>query len=65
MAAVLDDNARIEADAKHSERLVVIGMSEEARLLFVVCAELHDDVVRIIAARRASPSQRKRYAQAR
>lgn len=62
-AAVLDPIALVDPDSEHADRLVVIGMSSAARVLFVVVAEVQGDVIRIISARKASPTQRKRYAQ--
>ena len=63
--SLYDPDARLEADATKTGRLVLIGLSSEARLLFVVLAEIHEDVVRIISARKASPAHRKRYGQTR
>jgi uncharacterized DUF497 family protein len=43
------------------ERMNVIGHSNQGRVLFVVTVELHEDLYRIISARKASPHERKRY----
>ena len=58
-----DPNALETADTKHSfdeARFSIIGYSTR-RLLFVVFAERHGDMVRIISARRPTPSERKAY----
>lgn len=61
-----DPNARTEADEGHDDRLILIGLSASARTLFVVFVELEaDDLLRIVSARKASPAQRKRYAETR
>ena len=48
-------------DEAQPERLVLIGVSEKARVLYTVFAELADDVVRIITARKATTHERRRY----
>ena len=48
-------------DEVHPERLVLVGVSEKSRVLYTVFAELVDDVVRIISARRATRHERRRY----
>jgi uncharacterized protein len=61
-----DENARLAADPDHSEdedRFVLLGFSLKLRLLVVChCYRQLDDVVRIISARRADPSERRDYA---
>jgi uncharacterized DUF497 family protein len=50
-------------DAEHSSdeaRFFIIGYSS-SRLLFVVFAERHGDVIRIISARPPTPAERKLY----
>jgi uncharacterized DUF497 family protein len=54
LALLLDDKA-------HRERLVLIGVSERDRVLFTVFAEVADDGVRIISARKATTHERRRY----
>jgi uncharacterized DUF497 family protein len=49
-------------DALHPERFVLIGQSQRRRLLYVVHAEVLQDVIRIISARRATAHERSRYA---
>jgi len=51
------------ADKLHSEgedRFVTMGLSSHGRLLVVVHTE-RDDVIRIIGARTATPSERREY----
>ena len=48
-------------DEAHPERLVLIGVSEKSRVLYTVFAELADEVVRIITARKATTHERRRY----
>jgi uncharacterized protein len=57
-----DQNALHMPDRAEPGRLITIGFSSLARVLFVVYAEVLDgDILRIIHARKASPAQRKRY----
>ena len=58
-----DPNALAGEDAEHSydeARFFIIGYSTR-RLLFVVFAERHGDVIRIISARPPTPAERKLY----
>jgi uncharacterized DUF497 family protein len=48
-------------DATESGRTLLLGTSERQRLLLVVSAELDDQAVRIISARRATSHERRRY----
>jgi uncharacterized DUF497 family protein len=48
-------------DLAHSERTLLVGMSERERLLVVVHVELDEETMRIINARRPSPDERRRY----
>jgi uncharacterized DUF497 family protein len=48
-------------DALHPERFILIGHSHRRRLLYVVQAEVFQDVIRIISARRATAHERSRY----
>jgi uncharacterized DUF497 family protein len=57
-----DEHALVQPDVAHADRLVILGTSVRARLLFVVyVAWESDDVVRVISARRATPHERKAY----
>jgi uncharacterized DUF497 family protein len=57
-----DEHALVQRDLTHEDRLLILGMSARARVLFVVYVETEaDDVVRIISARKATPHERKAY----
>lgn len=56
-----DPLALLLQDRLHPERAILIGQSESARLLFTVHVEIHEDLIRIISARRATRRERKRY----
>ena len=65
-ATVFDDeNALIRDDPDHSqeeERFIIIGFSENARLLIVChCYRADDSVIRIFSARKANRRERKEY----
>jgi len=62
-ATVFDDeHALVQPDLTYEDRLLILGTSARARVLFVVYAEKEaDDVVRIISARKATPHERKAY----
>ena len=51
-------------DPDHSqdeERMILLGMSSRSRLLIVVHAEVIEDEIRIISARKADKKERKSY----
>ena len=56
-----DPLALIVADVGHPERALITGESFVGRLLVVVFAEVSEDEVRIISARRATAHERRRY----
>ena len=56
-----DPLALLLEDRRHAERLVLIGVSTHSRVIFTVYAELDDDGVRIISARRATREERRTY----
>lgn len=62
---VFSDPRRLtEFDVEHSageDRFIVIGMSVRLRVLTVVIVERHEDVLRIISARKATRAERRRY----
>ena len=59
---VFDDPLAIDrADPPHADRLVILGHTRRARILFVVYAEVHGPRVRIISARRATRHERTAY----
>ena len=60
MSVFLDERGLAAPDTEHPSRFVLIGMSRELRVLFVVSAEAGERI-RIVSARKASPSQRKMY----
>jgi hypothetical protein len=66
-SAFFDENARVIPDPEHSEdesRFILLGLSVRLRLLVVVHCYLEaDEVVRIISARKADPSEREQYAE--
>ena len=66
VSAFLDENARVISDPEHSDdedRFVLLGLSVRLRLLVVVhCYRQGEDLIRIISARKADPSERKQYA---
>lgn len=58
---VFSDPRAIDApDLLEPDRFVILGMSQPARILFVVFAE-RGERIRIISARRANAVQRKKY----
>ncbi len=57
-----DEHALVQPDLVHADRLLILGTSTRARVLFVVYVEREaEDVVRIISARKATPHERKAY----
>ena len=64
-SAFYDDRARIMYDPDHSQdedRYILLGVSEESRLLMVchICKE-NDQLIRIISARCATKDERRQY----
>jgi uncharacterized protein len=66
-SAFFDENARVIPDPEHSNdesRFILLGLSVRLRLLVVVhCYVEAHEVVRIISARKADPSEREQYAE--
>jgi uncharacterized DUF497 family protein len=56
-----DELAAYYPDALHEDRFVLIGYSRRQRLLYVVHAEVGQDVIRIISARRATRHEKEHY----
>ena len=60
-----DDEALFRDDDEHSQdedRFVLLGLSSILRILVVVhCFRGEDDVIRIISARKATPSEAGQY----
>ena len=48
-------------DTASDERFILIGFSERQHLLYVVHAEVQQDVIRIISARRATSHEKAHY----
>ncbi len=57
----LDPLALLTEDTAAADRNLLLGVSERTRLLLVVHAELEDDAIRLISARRATTHERRRY----
>ena len=60
-----DPLGRITSDPRHSvneERFVLLGFSEQQRLLAVMFVE-REEALRIISARQATPRERREYEQ--
>jgi len=56
-----DPLAAMLEDAMDPERAILVGQSDEGRVLLVVFLEESDGTIRIISARRATSHERKRY----
>jgi len=65
--AFLDEHARVIPDPQHSndeDRFVLLGLSVQLRVLIVChCYREADQIIRIISARRADPTERRQYAE--
>jgi uncharacterized DUF497 family protein len=48
-------------DRLHEDRFILIGYSRKPRLLYVVHAEVDDDTIRIISARKATKHEKAHY----
>ena len=63
--AFFDENARFMADPDHSDeedRFVLLGLSSRLRLLVVChCYREEPETIRIISARKADRSERRKY----
>src|SRR3990170_1866047 len=61
----VDENALMINDPDHSgdeDRFILLGLSASIRLMVVChCYREHDDVIRIISARKATRAEQKRY----
>jgi uncharacterized DUF497 family protein len=61
VAVFSDDLAiTIDDDCQDEQRFITLGMDAFGRILIVVYA-WHDDNIRIISARKATPRERKQY----
>jgi len=65
--AFFDEHARVISDPQHADdedRFVLLGLSVRLRVLVVChCYREADQVIRIISARRADPTERRQYAE--
>ena len=48
-------------DRLHEDRFILIGYSQQQRLLYVVHAEVKPEAIRIISARKATKHEKSRY----
>ena len=48
-------------DVFHDNRFILIGYSQEQRLIYVVHAEVEQDVIRLLSARRATRHEKAHY----
>jgi uncharacterized DUF497 family protein len=56
-----DELALVAEDELHPGRELITGLSAGGRILVTVFAEVHDDEIRIISARRATRHERRHY----
>jgi uncharacterized DUF497 family protein len=56
-----DPLALVLDEPRHPDRLILIGESRRARLVFTVYAERSAGVIRILSARKATPRERRLY----
>ena len=57
-ALVIDDPAHLETE----DRFIILGMSNQAKLLVVChCYRVSDEVIRIISARKATRTETSQY----
>ncbi len=60
-SAFLDKLGAYYPDIAHESRFVLIGFSKKRRLLYVVHAEVTEDAIRIISARKATKNEKAHY----
>jgi uncharacterized protein len=56
-----DERGAYYPDTLHPDRFILIGYSRRLRLPYVVHAEVQQDVIRIISARRATSHEKAHY----
>jgi len=56
-----DDLGAYYPDSLYEDRFILIGYSRVQRLLYVVHAEVQQEVIRIISARKATKHEKTRY----
>lgn len=59
--AFSDDLGAYYPDRLHEARFILIGYSKRRRLLYVVHAEVTEESIRIISARKATKSEKAHY----
>jgi uncharacterized DUF497 family protein len=60
----LDENALEIPDPEHSnheERWIRLGFSSRARILLIIFVEKHEEIIRIISARKAKGKEQLQY----
>ena len=57
----LDPNKLIRKDEEHPEELRYDILGKVCKILFVVCAFRENNVIRVISARLATPTEKARY----
>jgi uncharacterized DUF497 family protein len=61
VSAFHDELGAYYPDRLHADRLILIGYSVKARLLYVVHAEVKTNAIRIISARKATRNEKTHY----
>ncbi len=56
-----DELSAYYPDVLHETRFILIGYSRRHRLLYVVHAEVTEECIRIISARKATKNEKKHY----
>ena len=59
--AFADELGAYYSDQTHENRLVLIGLSQKSRMLYVVHAEVGLESIRLISARKATAHEKARY----
>ena len=61
MTVFADPLALSITDEAHADRMLLVGLSSQQRILVAVFMEFGEDSIRIISARRATSHERRRY----
>lgn len=56
-----DERGAYYPDSLHPDRFILLGVSRQHRLLYVIHAEVKADTIRIISARKATKHEQARY----
>jgi hypothetical protein len=59
--AFQDELGAYYPDTLHENRFILIGYSRQQRLLYIVHAEVQQNAIRIISARKATKHEKARY----